>query len=139
MSLTACLPLCRMEAAMIAGAISAVATFVVQNMTFVNPIRGSMPATTLRSSHLNRSNAARTILDDPVQGRSRVLVRVWPWPKSVELPRLLIASKGCTTTRTLVLCQYGAVDEASGGLARGQARNRPAPYHSDSRLQSCRG
>eukprot|EP00978_Attheya_sp_CCMP212_P029676 scaffold106170_cov49-Attheya_sp.AAC.1 len=63
-----------MDAAMIAGIITAISTFVAQNMTYVNPVRGSMSASTLRSSQLNRHIKAREILDDPYIGRSRILV-----------------------------------------------------------------
>lgn len=63
-----------MEAAMLAGAISAVATHAVQSAHYVDPIRGSMTATTLRSSHWNRGNRAQAILDDNGVGRGRVYV-----------------------------------------------------------------
>ncbi|KAL3910452.1 MAG: hypothetical protein SGILL_007682, partial [Bacillariaceae sp.] len=63
-----------MEAAMVAGGISAVSTYAVQSVTYLNPIRGTMPATTLRSSHWNRSQAAETILENPSEGRNRILV-----------------------------------------------------------------
>jgi SulP family sulfate permease len=63
-----------MDAAMIAGFIAAISTFVVQNMTYVDPVRGFMSATTLRSSQWNRSNTERAILDDPSVGRGRILV-----------------------------------------------------------------
>lgn len=63
-----------MEAAMIAGGIAAVSTYAVQSVAYLTPIRGVMPATTLRSSHWNRSHKANEILDDPVEGRSRIFV-----------------------------------------------------------------
>ncbi len=63
-----------MEAAMVAGGIAAVSTYAVQSVAYLTPIRGVMPATTLRSSHWNRSHAANEILDDPDEGRSRILV-----------------------------------------------------------------
>lgn len=53
---------------------SPVSTYVVQNVAYLTPIRGFMSATTLRSSHWNRSHAANQILDDPDEGRSRILV-----------------------------------------------------------------
>ena len=64
-----------MEAAMVAGGIAAVSTYAVQNVAYLSPIRGVMPATTLRSSHWNRVRLAETtILSDSVLGRSRILV-----------------------------------------------------------------
>ena len=63
-----------LEAAMIAGGIAAVSTYAAQSITYLNPIRGSMSATTLRSSRYDRSHAANQILDDPLKGRSRILV-----------------------------------------------------------------
>uniref|UniRef100_A0A7S1VAN1 STAS domain-containing protein n=1 Tax=Grammatophora oceanica TaxID=210454 RepID=A0A7S1VAN1_9STRA len=60
-----------MDAAMLAGVLSAIFTFVAQNMTYIDPIRGSMSAATLRSSKRNRNPKARAILD---AGRSRILV-----------------------------------------------------------------
>lgn len=63
-----------MDAAMVAGVLTAIFTFVAQNMTYIDPVRGSMPATTLRSDKRNRSHAARAILDDTITGRSRILV-----------------------------------------------------------------
>jgi SulP family sulfate permease len=63
-----------MDAAMIAGFTAAISTFVVQHMTYVDPVRGSMLATTLRSSQWNRTNTERAILDNPLVGRGRILV-----------------------------------------------------------------
>lgn len=63
-----------MEAAMVAGGVAAVSTYAVQSVAYLSPIRGVMPATTLRSSHWNRSHSANAILDDPDEGRSRILV-----------------------------------------------------------------
>jgi len=63
-----------MDAAMIAGGISAVSTYVVQSIHYVKPIRGSMSAATLRSSRWYLTNKARTILDDDQIGRNRILV-----------------------------------------------------------------
>jgi sulfate permease, SulP family len=63
-----------MNAAMIAGGISAVSTHAVQSVHYVNPIRGAMSASTLRSSRWNRTNEQRAILDDDRVGRSRILV-----------------------------------------------------------------
>jgi sulfate permease, SulP family len=63
-----------MEAAMIAGGVAAVSTHAVQSVHYVNPIRGAMTASTLRSSQWNRTNEERAILDDDAIGRSRILV-----------------------------------------------------------------
>jgi sulfate permease, SulP family len=63
-----------MEAAMIAGGVAAVSTYAVQSVTYLSPIRGVMPATTLRSSHWNRSRASEAILENPTEGRNRILV-----------------------------------------------------------------
>lgn len=63
-----------MEASMIAGFIAAISTYVVQNTTYVNPIRGSMSATTLRSSHFQRQYDSLIILSHPIYGRSRIFV-----------------------------------------------------------------
>ena len=63
-----------MEAAMVAGGIAAVSTYAVQNVAYLSPIRGVMPATTLRSSDWNRDAASEAILVDSDMGRSRILV-----------------------------------------------------------------
>jgi SulP family sulfate permease len=63
-----------MKAAMIAGFITAISTYAVQNLTYVHPLRGAMAATTLRSSRWNRSARAQTILANHSIGRSRILV-----------------------------------------------------------------
>lgn len=63
-----------MEAAMVAGVIAAVSTYAVQSVAYLSPIRGSMSATTLRSSQVNRSLKADSILNSPTDGRSRILV-----------------------------------------------------------------
>jgi sulfate permease, SulP family len=63
-----------MDAAMIAGFLSALFTFVAQNMTYIDPIRGSMSAATLRSDKRNRHHEARALLEDPSNGRSRIMV-----------------------------------------------------------------
>jgi MFS superfamily sulfate permease-like transporter len=63
-----------MKDAMIAGFITAISTYAVQNLTYVHPLRGAMAATTLRSSRWNRSARAQTILADHGIGRSRILV-----------------------------------------------------------------
>lgn len=63
-----------LEAAMIAGVVAAVSTYAVQSMTYLNPIRGTMSATTFRSSRYDRPHGAHQVLDDPTRGRSRILV-----------------------------------------------------------------
>lgn len=63
-----------MEAAMMAGVVAAVSTYAVQSVAYLSPIRGSMPATTLRSSQVNRSPEAFSILNSPTEGRCRILV-----------------------------------------------------------------
>jgi len=63
-----------MEAAMVAGIISAVSTYAMQSITYLNPLRGSMSAETLRSSHRSRNHRATAVIDDPVNGRSRIVV-----------------------------------------------------------------
>jgi len=63
-----------MEDAMVAGGIAAVSTYAVQNVAYLSPIRGVMPATTLRSSDWNRNAASEAILVDSDVGRSRILV-----------------------------------------------------------------
>ena len=63
-----------MEAAMVAGGIAAVSTYAVQNVAYLSPIRGVMPATTLRSSDWNRNITSEAILVDTDTGRSRILV-----------------------------------------------------------------
>jgi len=63
-----------MNAAMIAGGISAVSTYAVQTVAYMHPIRGEMTAVTLRSSRTNRNHKANAILDEVDIGRSRILV-----------------------------------------------------------------
>mmetsp|Transcript_9252 Transcript_9252/g.13528 ORF Transcript_9252/g.13528 Transcript_9252/m.13528 type:complete len:86 (-) Transcript_9252:1979-2236(-) len=63
-----------MEAALIAGAISALSVYAFQSITYLNPIRGSMSADTLRSSAWNRSAAAKDILNNRDTGRKRILM-----------------------------------------------------------------
>jgi sulfate permease, SulP family len=63
-----------MEAAMVAGVIAAVSTYAMQSITYLNPIRGSMSAVTLRSSHRNRNYKATNVLNHPVNGRARIVV-----------------------------------------------------------------
>jgi SulP family sulfate permease len=63
-----------MDAAMVAGVIAAVSTYAVQSITYINPIRGFMSASTLRSSRQNITNEARSALEDETIGRNRILV-----------------------------------------------------------------
>ena len=63
-----------MEAAMVMGGIAAVSTYAVQNVAYLSPIRGVMPATTLRSSDWSRIEAAEVILSDSEVGRNRIFV-----------------------------------------------------------------
>lgn len=63
-----------MDAALIAGFIAALSTYVVQSITYQHPIKGAMVAATLRSSAWNRSAAAQEILLDKKKGRERIYV-----------------------------------------------------------------
>lgn len=63
-----------MTAALIAGIIAAMSTYAAQSIANANPIRGTMNASTLRSSTWNRSKLAMNILDDPHKGRSRIMI-----------------------------------------------------------------
>jgi sulfate permease, SulP family len=63
-----------MDAAMITGVLTAIFTFVAQNMTYVDPLRGVMSAATLRSDVWNRHHDALSILENVHTGRSRILV-----------------------------------------------------------------
>jgi SulP family sulfate permease len=63
-----------MEAALIAGVISALLTYAIQSVAYPKPIRGSMTAATLRSSEWNRSPRAFAILDSKMTGRQRIFV-----------------------------------------------------------------
>jgi len=57
-----------MEAAMVAGAIAAVSTYTVQSITYLNPLRGSMSAETIRSSYRSRNHRASAVINDPMNG-----------------------------------------------------------------------
>jgi SulP family sulfate permease len=63
-----------MTAALIAGIIAALSTYVVQSVVHPNPIRSISTAATLRSSAWNRCAEASNILDDEFNGRSRILL-----------------------------------------------------------------
>ena len=63
-----------MEAALIAGVISALLTYAIQCVAYPKPIRGSMTAATLRSSEWNRCPHSFEILDSSESGRIKILV-----------------------------------------------------------------
>ncbi len=63
-----------MDAALIAGAITAVSTYAVQTVAYLEPVRGFMSGATLRSSQKNRGYRANAILDSSENGRCRILV-----------------------------------------------------------------
>ena len=63
-----------MNAAMIVGAVSAVLTYALQTVTYLDPIRGYMSAATLRSSKRNRNRECNEILDSEKTGRNNILV-----------------------------------------------------------------
>lgn len=63
-----------MNAAMIAGGISAVSTYAVQTVAYLHPIRGQMTAATLRSSKRDRGRQENEILDSQEIGRNRILM-----------------------------------------------------------------
>ena len=63
-----------MNAAMIVGAVSAVLTYALQTVTYLDPIRGYMSATTLRSSKRNRNRECNEILDSEKTDRNNILV-----------------------------------------------------------------
>jgi SulP family sulfate permease len=63
-----------MTAGLIASAIAALSTYAFQSITFQNPIRQIMTASTLRSSAWNRCAAARSILEQDHMGRGRIII-----------------------------------------------------------------
>ena len=63
-----------MEAALVAGAFSALLTYAIQSVAYPKPIRGSMSGATLRSSEWNRSLSAFAILDSSETGRIHIRV-----------------------------------------------------------------
>jgi len=62
-----------MDAGLVAGAIAALATFAAQSIINQHPVKGSMTASTLRSSAWNRSLKAEAILSCE-KGRRRILI-----------------------------------------------------------------
>lgn len=63
-----------MDAAMIAGVVAAVSTHAAQSIAYLNPIRGAMSATTLRSSNFTRNAQAEDVLGHAHTGRGRIFV-----------------------------------------------------------------
>eukprot|EP00551_Chaetoceros_affinis_P009596 CAMPEP_0203676618 /NCGR_PEP_ID=MMETSP0090-20130426/25110_1 /ASSEMBLY_ACC=CAM_ASM_001088 /TAXON_ID=426623 /ORGANISM="Chaetoceros affinis, Strain CCMP159" /LENGTH=1010 /DNA_ID=CAMNT_0050543211 /DNA_START=44 /DNA_END=3076 /DNA_ORIENTATION=- len=63
-----------MDAALIASAITAVSTYAVQTVAYLEPVRGFMSGATLRSSQRNRGYKANAILESSENGRCRILV-----------------------------------------------------------------
>ena len=53
---------------------TALATFAAQSIINQHPVKGSMTASTLRSSAWNRSLKAEAILNDCEKGRQRILI-----------------------------------------------------------------
>jgi len=102
---------------MIAGFITAISTYAVQNMTYVNPLRGSMSASTLRSSHWNRSNKAHVVLEDRVKGRNRILVVQLQGhlffgnmaQLTENMKRLLTEKRGSDAQPLIVIMDFGLV------------------------------
>ena len=62
------------EAALLAGAVTALLTYVIQSVQHVQSVRGAMSGATLRSSAYNRSMDEFAILDSDVTGRIRIVV-----------------------------------------------------------------
>ena len=62
------------EAALIAGAVTALLTYVIQSVHHVQPVRGAMTGATLRSSAYNRCMEEFAILDSDATGRIRIIV-----------------------------------------------------------------
>ncbi len=60
-----------MDAALVAGVIAALSTYVAQSIVYQNPIKGSLSGARLRSSAWNRSAEATQIL---LKGRQRIYV-----------------------------------------------------------------
>lgn len=63
-----------MDAALIAGVVAALSTYVAQSVVYQNPFRGAISAARLRSSAWNRCPEAQKILLDPTTGRQRIYV-----------------------------------------------------------------
>jgi hypothetical protein len=63
-----------MTAGLCAGVLAAVSVYAAQSITYTNPIRAQMLATTLLSSVWTRPSSELAILNDEHTGRSRILV-----------------------------------------------------------------
>lgn len=62
------------SSALVAGAVAALSTYTFQSITYQNPVRGSMSASTLRSSRWNRPADQKSILGSNTIGRNRIFV-----------------------------------------------------------------
>lgn len=63
-----------MDAALVAGVVAALSTYVAQSIVYQDPIRGVVSGARLRSSAWNRSAEAQQILLDSKKGRQRILI-----------------------------------------------------------------
>jgi SulP family sulfate permease len=63
-----------MDAALVAGVVAALSTFLAQSIVYQDPIRGAMSGARLQSSAWDRSTEAQRILLDPKKGRQRIYV-----------------------------------------------------------------
>jgi SulP family sulfate permease len=63
-----------MDAALVAGVVAALSTFLAQSIVYQDPIRGAMSGARLQSSAWNRTTEAQQILVDPKKGRQRIYV-----------------------------------------------------------------
>lgn len=108
-----------MEAAMVAGGIAAVSTYAVQNVAYLSPIRGVMPATTLRSSDWNRNAASEAILADVDTGRSRILV--------VQLQGHLFFGNMAFFLDEMHELLYSSLKQSEGNMAGSLAKEEGSP------------
>mmetsp|Transcript_20770 Transcript_20770/g.31954 ORF Transcript_20770/g.31954 Transcript_20770/m.31954 type:complete len:959 (+) Transcript_20770:55-2931(+) len=63
-----------MSAALVAGVVAALSTFVLQSISYQKPIKASVSAARLRSSMRNRSSEVNAVLQDKKNGRNRIFV-----------------------------------------------------------------
>lgn len=63
-----------MDAALVAGVVAALSTFLAQSIVYQDPIRGVMSGARLQSSAWNRTTEVQQILVDPTKGRQRIYV-----------------------------------------------------------------
>ncbi len=63
-----------MDAALVAGVVAALSTYLAQSIVYQDPIRGAMSGARLQSSAWNRTTEAQQILVDPEKGRQRIYV-----------------------------------------------------------------